>query len=168
MGVLNVLVVKTSTTASITSPCSFATNEFTTGIEPKETTVIVDVWLLHVVDMHPLVCVETMCILFLAHNSAQMYYVHFSVITCTNHVLNYLFFSMIQWKIPRLPLCWLRKQWGCNQSSGCFSHNPLCLSLHCFPIKGILITGNSAGNRAGRWEVGLDKVEQTRLSKTPL
>lgn len=73
--------------------------------------------------------------------------------------------SMIQWKIPRLPLCWLRKHRGCNQSSGCFRHNPLCLSLQCFPIKGALITGNSAGNGAGRWEVGMEKEEQTRLSK---
>lgn len=111
-----------------------------------------------------MMCVWTMCMPFLAHSSAQMYCVHFSVITCASHIPHH-FFSMIQWKIPRLPLCWLRKQRGCNQSSGCFSHNPLCLSLHCFPIKGTLITGNSAGNRARRWEVGMEKVEQTRLLK---
>lgn len=42
-------------------------------------------------------------------------------------------FSVIQWKIPRLPLCWLRKHRGCNQSSGCFGRNPSCLSLALLP-----------------------------------
>lgn len=115
-------------------------------------------WLLHVLTVHFMMCVGTLCMCCLYE--------------CTVYIFLWLrlqttfptiFFSMIQWKIPRLLLCWLRKQRGCNQSSGCFSHNPLCLSLHCFPIKGTLITGNSAGNQAGRWEVGMEKVEQTRL-----
>ena len=89
-----------------------------------------------------------------------MYNVHCSVITCASCIAHHLF-SMIQWKIPRLLLCRLRKHRGCNQSSGCFSHNPLCLSRHYFPIKGALITGNSAGNMTGRWEVGMEEEEQT-------
>lgn len=105
-----------------------------------------------------------MCMLFLAHKSTHMYYVHCYVITCASCVAHHLF-SMIQWKIPRLPLCRLRKHRGCNQSSGCFSHNPLCLSRHYFPIKGALITGNSAGNMTGRWEVGMEEEEQTSLLK---
>lgn len=71
--------------------------------------------------------------------------------------------SIIQWKIPRLPLCRLGKQNGCNQSSGCFTHNPLCLSLCSFFIKGALITWSSAGNRSGRWEASVERIEKTHL-----
>lgn len=63
---------------------------------------------------------------------------------------------MILWKIPRLPLCRLRKWRGCNQSSGCFSHNPLCLCLALPPHQ------RNADYWELRWEKGCELGSQQR------
>lgn len=70
-------------------------------------------------------------------------------------------FQWISGKFQDCLCAGLENMEACNQSSGCFSRNPSCLSLHCSPIKGALITGNSAGNGAGRLEVGTEKDVQT-------
>lgn len=166
---------KTSTAASIISPClQEQIHRRITGSELKQGTYR---WGSYAgVTVHFMMCV---CVCAgvgrLMHARSSL---HIAVHKCSMHIFlwlrvqavfpHHLSFFLIQWKIPRLPLCRLRKQRGCNQSSGCFSRNPLCLSLHCFPIKGTLITGNSAGNRAPRWEVGMEKVERTRLLETSL
>lgn len=65
-------------------------------------------------------------------------------------------FSIIQWKIPRLPLCCLGKQRGCNQSSGCFNHNPLCLCLALLPHQ------RNADYWELCWEKGRELVQQRK------
>lgn len=98
-------------------------------------------WLFYVVTAYFSVCVRTSC-------TPSLCYVHFSAIASAKPCSPSSPFSVIQWKIPRLPLCWLRKHRGCNQSSGCFGRNPSCLSLALLPHQ------RSADYWGLRWERG--------------
>lgn len=104
--------------------------------------------------------------LFLSPKPSQTYEVHVSVITCAVGIFFFFYNSVENSRIAIV--LHLESREAVTKAPAVSVIIPRASTLHCFAIKGTLITGSSTGKRAESWEASREKVGQTRLCKTSL
>lgn len=145
MIIIIIIIIRLIFAGAVSSQKKELTATTSLGVQRRPCCVCVPALSAHCFVMCLITCLYAHCLHVMCYCYTQLYLLRFFIYN--------VFVFKIQWKVPRLPFCWLRQQRGCNQSSGCFNHNPACLCL-AFPIKGTLITGSPTGKRAARWFSG--------------